>query len=204
MTGPVNHDPIINNGQLSPTEGPSGTTFTYSIHYSDQDSHAAALALVYIDGAPHSMKLFSGSAWDGTYTYSTTLGSGPHNYYFSFADGHGGFAQAPPSGTLSGPTVPIQPDPEHNHPPVIDNPLLTPVEGTTTTTFTYSVHYSDQDGDRPASRNVYIDGTAHAMALSSGTESNGTYTFSTTLSPGTHNYYFSFSDGIGLSQASDH
>jgi hypothetical protein len=44
---------------------------------------------------------------------------------------------------------------------------------------------------------VYIDGIAHAMSLSSGTASDGIYSFSTTLQAGTHAYYFSFNDGYG-------
>ncbi len=193
VTGPLNHAPVLNNGSISPNEGNSGETFTYSVHYSDPDNDPAVTASVYIDGTPYTMELSSGSAWDGTYTYSTTLGPGPHTYYFSFTDGNGGFAQAPTSGTSSGPSVAGPP----NHAPVIDSPGVNPVDGSTGIPYTYSVRYSDQDGDRPSTGYVYIDGNAHIMALSSGTESNGTYTFSTTLPPGTHAYYFSFSDGKG-------
>jgi predicted outer membrane repeat protein len=156
------------------------------VSYSDPDNDIPSIKYVYIDGAPYTMTL----APDGTYSYSTTsLAPGTHTYYFFFEDGYGGSARFPDSGTLPGPLV--------NHPPMLGNEAIDRTEGTTETTFTYSVHYSDADGDIPAAASVYIDGSTHTMVLSSGTASNGTYTYSTTLPSGSHSYYFSFTDAFG-------
>jgi hypothetical protein len=59
------------------------------------------------------------------------------------------------------------------------------------------VDYVDADGDAPSTIAVYIDGAANAMSLTSGTASNGTYQYSTTLSAGSHNYYLYCEDGTG-------
>jgi hypothetical protein len=75
--------------------------------------------------------------------------------------------------------------------------MVSPSEGDPSTNFYYEVNYIDTDGDAPAVKDVYIDGTPHAMTLQSGTDSNGTYRYGpTTLSVGPHTYYFYFEDGI--------
>lgn len=196
VAGEENHAPVLTGDSLSPQKGFTDDTFTYSVHYLDPDNDPAKDALVYIDGVPHAMTFSSGSVWDGTYSYSTTtLAAGKHTYYFSFTDGKGGLAQLPAIGIRSGPSVSGSPTPPT--PPVIENGTLSPNKGSSITPFTYSIHYSDPNGDSPSTKYVYIDQTAHEMFLTSGTASNGVYSFSTTLAPGTHSYYFSFSDGKG-------
>jgi hypothetical protein len=86
-----------------------------------------------------------------------------------------------------------------NNPPTLSSGGVSPLSGTTSTLFTYSVHYYDPEGATPASDDctVGIDGSYHNMTLSSGTPFNGTYTYQTTLSiVGTHYYWFEFSDGV--------
>ncbi|MFX0200902.1 MAG: thrombospondin type 3 repeat-containing protein, partial [Candidatus Hodarchaeota archaeon] len=63
-------------------------------------------------------------------------------------------------------------------------------------TFTYQVTYTDNDGDAPSFVRVYIDGSPHNMAQVNGTYTDGvTYHYITSsLSIGSHNYYFSASD----------
>ncbi len=87
--------------------------------------------------------------------------------------------------------------PAYDHPPVLSSPQVDPALGTTADTFTYYIHYDDQDGDSPASSDVYIDGAAHAMTLVSGSASDGWYGYTTTLPVGAHTYYFSFRDSRG-------
>jgi hypothetical protein len=84
-----------------------------------------------------------------------------------------------------------------NTSPQLSNGVVNPTSGNTNTTFTYSVTYYDADGNSPTIKNVYIDGTAHAMTLTSGTAYNGVYNYSRMLTAGTHNYYFLFDDGNG-------
>jgi hypothetical protein len=85
------------------------------------------------------------------------------------------------------------------HDPELTSGDVDPGSGDDSTLFTYTVHYYDQDGDSPSDRHVYIDGLSHIMTFYSGSASDGTYRYQTTLSctPDPHNYYFEFTDGQG-------
>ena len=83
----------------------ASTTFTYTVHYYDQDGDSPSTRYVYIDGSPHVMSKYSGSVSNGIYRYQTTLSTGSHNYYFYFADSQGGSDRLPSSGSYSGPSV---------------------------------------------------------------------------------------------------
>lgn len=85
----------------------------------------------------------------------------------------------------------------YDHPPVLSYAGVTPDLGTTADTYAYSVFYSDQDGDVPSIKDVYIDGTAHAMTLVSGSASNGWYGYDAGLPVGNHVCYFFFRDSRG-------
>jgi C1A family cysteine protease len=87
--------------------------------------------------------------------------------------------------------------PAYDHPPVLTNPGVTPSLGTTADTYTYAVHYYDQDGDMPSTKDVYIDGAAHATSLLEGSASDGKYSYDAGLPVGSHVYYFSFRDSRG-------
>ena len=105
---PDNYYPELTAGGVDPDSGDNSTTFTYTVHYYDQDGDPPDTKDVYIDGTAYAMALLSGTADDGTYRYQTTgadLGAGGHQYYFSFTDGQGGSDRLPSSGTQSGPTV---------------------------------------------------------------------------------------------------
>ena len=194
-----NHAPVLSNALVSPETGGTDTNFTFDIRYTDQDGHAPSARYVYIDGTPHLMVLSAGqTAWDGSYTYSTKLSAGSHKYYYSFSDGHGGSARLPASGSFLTLTIPGPGPGPGNHDPVLDKVSISPGNGSTLDTFTYTIHYYDQDNDTPVTSSVYIDGTQYKMDLSSGSGSNGTYTYSTPLAAGSdHTYYFSFEDGKG-------
>jgi len=98
-------DPDLTSGDVDPDSGDTSTTFTYIVHYYDQDGDSPSTRYVYIDGSAHTMSLYSGSASNGTYRYQTTLSAGSHNYYFYFTDGSGGSDRLPSSGTYFGPSV---------------------------------------------------------------------------------------------------
>jgi hypothetical protein len=87
-----------------------------------------------------------------------------------------------------------QPD----RPPVLSNGYVTPPSGDTSTIFTYYVTYYDPEGVAPQNpKQLCIDGDQwHAMGLHSGSPSNGVYKSMLTLSAGSHNFYFKFSDGV--------
>jgi hypothetical protein len=108
-TGPTNnHEPILSSGQVSPTSGTTSTTFGFWVWYDDQDGDVPTVMNVFIDGAPHAMALYSGyPPSDGWYFYQTALSVGSHNYWFSFADGHGGSAREPIVSEHVGPIVSV-------------------------------------------------------------------------------------------------
>jgi len=87
--------PSLSSGQVSPSFGDPNTSFYYYVNYYDQDGDAPAMRYVYIDGAPYTMALYSGTASNGTYYYATMLPIGDHSYYFYFEDGRGGTAWWP-------------------------------------------------------------------------------------------------------------
>lgn len=81
---------------------------------------------------------------------------------------------------------------------------VSPDAGTTATSFTYKVVYSDFEGQAPSYLDVCIDGTCHGMTvdtaaaapLRDGDFRNGEqYSHATTLPAGTHTYHFEASDG---------
>ena len=98
----VNQDPVLSNAGVSPTTGSGSTTFAYAVDYFDADGDAPSVADLYIDGIRHSTSRTAGTPANGTYGYSTTLGEGSHNFFFSFQDGRGGTDMTPIYG---GPTV---------------------------------------------------------------------------------------------------
>jgi len=72
---------------------------------------------------------------------------------------------------------------------------VSPVGGGTSTTFLYSVLYTLTG--TPATHNVIIDGTAHAMSFIQKVPNGQLYQYSTQLALGNHNFSFTFSDGSG-------
>jgi hypothetical protein len=84
---------------------------------------------------------------------------------------------------------------EGNNAPVLSAGGVSPLSGSASTSFTYSVQYFDADGDQPSQIQVFIDSVGHTMWLYNGDPSNGNYSYTTTLSEGSHTYYFSCSDG---------
>lgn len=85
-----------------------------------------------------------------------------------------------------------------NTTPTLSWASLTPSSGPEGTAFTYEVTYTDADGDAPSYVRVYIDGSSHTMSKVSGTYTGGAlYRYTTSsLSTGSHTYYFTASDGI--------
>jgi len=90
--------------------------------------------------------------------------------------------------------------PVHDHPPQILDARVLPASGSTAVTYGYEVHYYDQDGDPPSVSRVVIDGTPRTMTFAAGdSASDGRYRYETTLSVGSHSYFFEFEDGRGRS-----
>nr|MDO8082658.1 C39 family peptidase [Candidatus Freyarchaeota archaeon] len=190
-----NTPPELSNGYVEPSSGDTSTSFYYYVTYFDADGDSPSVKQVYIDDTPYTMSWYSGlDSWI-TYRYGPkNLPSGSHNYYFYFEDGRGGSDRLPDSGTYSGPPV----SSPTNQPPTLPDCCVIPSSGDTSTTFSYYVTYRDPDGDTPTTRYVYVDDSPHTMTWISGDYTSGaTFEYSTTLSAGSHNYYFYFDDGHG-------
>jgi surface protein len=192
VTTVKNSAPTLTSGSVSPGSGTSTTTFTYTVTYTDADNNAPLYMRVYIDGSAYTMS--KQNAGDVTYTdgciyvYSRTLAPALHDYYFATSDGT---APATTS-TYSGPTV-------MNSAPTLTSGTVSPSGGTPTTTFTYTVTYTDADNNAPSYMRVYIDGIYYTMSKQNAGDVTYTdgciYTYSCSLVAGSHNYFFNTSDG---------
>jgi outer membrane protein assembly factor BamB len=179
---------------VSPDRGDKSTTFIFSAKYNDPDGgvNPGPTGQVYIDGDtthPYSLILSSGTVHDGVYSYQTTgqnLGSGNHEFYFTFSDYDANVIRFPITGSITGPLV--------NEKPQLSEGSVTPTNGNTNTEFVYSVHYYDPDNNLVKTALVFIDGLPNPMISKSSTTSGSFYNFTTRLSKGKHNYYFSFTD----------
>ena len=83
-------------------------------------------------------------------------------------------------------------DISHNSSPELTNGIVLPPLGYTNDEFTYSVEYSDADGDPPDEIQVFIDGSAENMHYAS-----ERYEYQTYLDEGNYEYYFYCEDGNG-------
>jgi hypothetical protein len=97
-------------------------------------------------------------------------------------------------------TIIVDPKPvpseEPNKPPILFKGTLIPNSGDTDTEFTFSVHYTDIDGDEPEGVYVVIDGENYQMHPAEGEDSSdGLYVLNIKLPEGDHTYYFKASDG---------
>jgi len=168
----------------------------------EADDDAPSAINVVIDGTSQTMTVKAGEDGDYTngeiYEYATTgavLGGDSHTYQFNASDGVD-YATGD-TGIHSGPTVTSV-----NNPPALSAGAVNPTSGNATTTFTYSVTYTDADNDAPSSINVIIDGPPHAMTVKPGQDGDYTngeiYEYATTgavLGGGTHTFQFTASDG---------
>jgi len=197
----VNNAPILSLGAVNPATGNLSTTFTYSVNYTDADNDPPGFIKVIIDGTSYPMNHRAGQDGDHTngeiYEYTITgavLGVGSHTFQFNASDGID-YATGD-TGVHSGPTV-------TNRIPVLSSGAVNPVTGNLSTTFTYSVIYTDADNHAPSSITVTIDGTPYAMnhrAGQDGDHTNGEiYEYTITgavLGVGSHTFQFNASDGI--------
>ena len=89
-----------------------------------------------------------------------------------------------------------------NNFPSLSNGDCLPINGTTATTFVYTVNFTDPDNDTADYVRVYIDGATYNMTESDITDVNTTdgkqYSYSSTLGAGLHNFSFVCSDGSAI------
>lgn len=182
--------PELTDGNLEPMSGDTETLFNYTLEYSYREDVSPTRHEVVIDGIAFDMETESTSGWKSgvTYSFSTNLTAGMHEYYFIFAVG-GKLIRMPTSGNWSGPQV--------NSIPILSTPTHWPEEGNSETDFNFNITYTDLENDPAINGKVFIDGTGYLMSSSDSTYDDGSvYTYKTLLPPGNHTYFFSFSDGM--------
>ena len=85
-----------------------------------------------------------------------------------------------------------------NVPPALTSAFVVPTGASPGSTFTFTVIYTDPDGDVPSRADVVLNGVNHAMTLSSGDARNGAvYRYDTPLERGNYEHYYAFDDGNG-------
>jgi len=95
----------IGAGDVFPWAGKAVETFTFKVTYASPNAVLPTSATVNIDGIPYSMTDFEGAIATGmTFSYSTTLTSGLHEYYYEIQVDAEVF-RFPESGTIQGPFV---------------------------------------------------------------------------------------------------
>jgi len=87
-------------------------------------------------------------------------------------------------------------------PPTLSSGTVTPLEGYSTDNYVFSVIYQDTSGPNGQMEYVHvnIDGVSHVMQPLTSTPNYKTgakFTYSQTLTPGIHQYFFEASDGAG-------
>jgi phospholipase C len=178
------------NGSVNPEIGGPDTTFKFEILYTLKVTPTTSE--VTIDGVNYPMTSAGSFKGQGTlYIYKTKLPVGSHSCSFTFSTSKGGLTTIPYNG------VPF------NAPTVSPFDLNTSLSAGVTLPnqpVTYSATYISPTNTRPTLTEVEIDGLPETMVSSGGTNySKGVkYTYTTTLSVGTHWYRFRFNDGSGV------
>ena len=196
LVRPRNRPPQLSSPSHTPASGDTTTRFNFEVLYRDPDGQAPASATVVIDGTPHPMVTEAVGPWDEWQVFhcETVMGAGEdHRYHFSFSDGAAS-VRLPLTGTspdwLSGPDVRLP-----NTLPGLSEPSAAPPTGTRGTEFTFTVVYTDADGQHPTVSTVVINGEARAMVPAGTNYAGGVaFTYTTMLGLGPHAYHFLFND----------
>ncbi|MCK5560609.1 MAG: putative Ig domain-containing protein, partial [Thermoplasmata archaeon] len=120
---------------------------------------------------------------------------GVWNVYVAVNDDEGGLDFHNFVINVTTPPTPPPPPPSNNTNPELSDGKMEPSGGTENTEFTFSVHYTDDDGDAPSSIIIVVDGEEQEMTLKSGDPADGDYEYKTTLPKGYHSFYFVANDG---------
>jgi hypothetical protein len=189
--GFINKNPVISTQDITT----ANVDESYSVSYAASDDRTPSENLEW--------SMTSSASWLNFNAATRTLSGRPQianegTFWVNIVvgDGEGGF-------TSRNFTLTVLPHIPPNTPPQLTNGKMTPASGDSDTTFTFSVHYYDEDGDPPSSIKVIIDGGPHEMALDSGDNSDGRYIYNVKLTPGTHDFYFTASDGKTPAVAGD-
>jgi hypothetical protein len=188
---------LINNNPGLTTKDVTKATAgeEYSVVYSAYDDRTVAANLSWSFESDATWLSFDKTTLILSGTPSAS-NEGTYNVKFNVSDGEGGY-------TIREFSIEVVIPPPPNNPPKLSGGSMMPGSGDTETQFTFSVDYTDDDGDAPASIKVVIDGKENTMKLASGEAADGTYHYTTTLEEGPHSYYFTASDGKDPAEADD-
>jgi len=197
-----NNAPILSAAQEAPSSGNSSSNFTFSVTYTDADNDTPSYVQVVVDGSPYAMvkqNMGDNTYTDGcVYVLSKRFTAGTHNYYFACSDGMNSTT------TTTGSFITIA---VNIYPPTLQNPAVTPTLGNPITIFNFTIRYTDQDNNFPASITITINGTQHSMQQSNPADTDMTdgkdYMYSTTLPVlGQYHFQINCSDGLHLASTS--
>lgn len=154
----TNTAPVLFGPSLSPYEGFASTSFNFSINYSDADNNPPGVVTVNITsyGIFEMMALDPGDIdyTDGNVYYLNLTGfvnGTEYSHHFAANDSKGLWAE---TSEFDGPLV-------LNTPPSLLDPGLFPYSGNATTSFNFTVNYTDLDNQLPDMITVNITGPSH-------------------------------------------
>jgi phospholipase C len=188
--GPVVGNVALDNWSANPGISTPGQPITFSVRYTSTTNTAPTQAQLQLDGITYFMTPSGPLNYSAGVTYSyvtSSLSVGVHFFRFLFDDGAGPWV-------LEGSDTPVI------SPITITGDGVSPATGTASTSFTFSATYTSADGTDPTNGAlVYIDNVSHPMTYMSGTNSAGAvYQYATTLSTGTHTYFFYFANATNF------
>ncbi|MBN2150903.1 MAG: hypothetical protein JW839_05645, partial [Candidatus Lokiarchaeota archaeon] len=199
---PDSHVPTLTNPGLSPSVPPYNTNmpYTFSIDYTDLDNNGPGDGVsLLLNG--RAVAMGKQSPGDTNYvdgcTYVVTVYLPPGVSQYAFVTTSGLFIVREPSSTNhTTPDVQLV----NSAAPALASGKVNRQTGDVFSEIVYSVIYSDADNNQPQTIEVVIDGVPHAMApLLPGRHPNYalgvTYVYETTLAAGSHDFYFTCSDG---------
>lgn len=186
--------PKLTMSSCVPTTGNQSTPFNFSVTYSDKDNNPPCSINLVVNGAAYPLSKQNPADINYTdgckYGIKTYLQPGTYSYSFNCSDSR--FTNSTSSSTL---VVTLT----NSNPPKLLSSMVSPESGLNTTSFNFSVSYTDLDNNMPASITITINASTHNMLAANPLDSNAmdgkTYYYTTTLGWGLYRYQINCSDG---------
>ena len=158
-----NTSPELEDYAVEPEDGSPSDEYFFSVTYLDEDNDPPSQIFLFLDGKKYALKPADSKnrEYFRGVEYTTTvkgLDWGPHAYLFTASDGNSPVSTGP----VQGPWV-LGEDPDWNQPPELDNYEVSPWDGTSADTFEFHVTYMDEEGIKPKSIELVLDGKTHGM-----------------------------------------
>ncbi|MGA1821487.1 MAG: PKD domain-containing protein [Thermoplasmatota archaeon] len=182
--------------QLIPTTGDTDTLFNFTIKYVDTNGLVPSYVRVFIDNDFFNMTVDGTDYENGTTChYTTKLGLGNHTYYFEALNAKRSYRSPTPGNYFKVHVSAVDDD----HSPILSSGRVSPIEGNSSTIFTFSIVYLDSDGDEPNKVSILINEVEHSMTVSGTDYKNGVNcTYSTKLQTGNYSFYFIAYDSTNM------